>query len=635
MVYSSRGQQWQRSDHRSCLRDNYVEPDIIYQRRPVGPALAGSPFTAWIQASGGSGSGYTFSVNGTSISDTSLGSASSFTGNDGLLAYYSGSMLYIVGTPTTAETINLAVTVTDNVSDTASQVYSLIVSSGPGASGVKNALLNGTYVCKMDGYYDINGAPWSALLSFVTSGSAGTFTNGVFDTNSSKDSTEVSGTASGTYSIGSDYMGLLTLNAVLTTGATGSQTTTWGIALNDANGATTTATEFRMTEIDDVGTSPSGQHGAGVCYQATTGDFNASAVSGSFVFSLNGVNGSGVPSASLNLISASSGTVASGGYSDGYTLGNTSETTLTYTGGSITTPNTATGRSTLTLTTSGGTGTFAVYVIDTNRMFILMSGAVEKAQSGDMRRQLQAANTAAVLLDGSSVLYMQGYQGTSGGSVTGFNSSVYQVSNVSSGTYTSTQTVNASYDDDAGTYTAGRENGTADTVTLNSANPGRATFTVNSSGSAFFYFYNVGSALYLELNGSNYYMESGWLEAQTQPASPPFSNANIAGSYVTGKLPRQSSGNNDTVGEGTFYSNGIGSGSEILANDGTLQWDQAFGDVMGYNWLSTTYGALSNSVWGMTFESCVVITPVKSGATGKVACIENTSPGANVDISEQ
>jgi hypothetical protein len=307
--------------------------------------------------------------------------------------------------------------------------------------------------------------------------------------------------------------------------------------------------------------------------------------------------------------------------------------------GSYIAPDTTTGHFTFTLTPTGSstTITFAVYIIDANRMFMLETAGDSGLMAGDMRTQLQSANTAAALLSGSSVLYSQGYHGNSSGSVTGYESMILQASGAPTATYTDTLTVNTSFDDDAGSYTTGQESGPL-AITLDSANPGRATFSPGGgSESSFLYFFNAGSAFFLDMNGTQHYLATGWVEAQTQPSSPPFANANIAGSYLGGSLLRLNSGSNDSISEGTLDSSGVMTGSNTTANAGSLQWDQPFSAMgtLGYSWLSTTYGAFSNSMNGTAFQSCIVITPVKSGATGKAVCIENTSGGANVSISEQ
>ena len=615
-----------------------------------GPALAGSPFTGQITASGGSGSYPTWTVNSTPITAASLGAAMTFSNNDGLEADVSGSMLYIVGTPTSAESsLSLSVSVTDSATATVTQTFNLVVSGGPGPSGTRSSLLNGTYVCKFDGFFDGDGSRWSSLSSFVANGS-GSISSGVWDMNSRDFSAPYSGTISGTYSVGADNMGVMTTNSVQTSGGTGTHTNTYAIAVNDANGATSRATEFRLVEIDDVGTSPAGMHGSGVCYQAPTSAFVPGTLSGnSFAYGVQGESGSGVPHAYVGRYSAGTESTTGGtggtaggsitnGISDGMKLSNTSDDGSSFTG-SYTAPNTTTGRYTMAILFGGSIAeNYVGYIIDASRGFLLETdpGSTYGIQSGDVRKQQQSANTAAILLSGSSVLYAQGFDGNSSGSVTGYESMVLQTSDASTSTYAGTLTVNASFEDSNGTYKSGNENGQSPTVTLDSANPGRATFS-QGSDSGFFYFYNTGSAFYLDLNGSNHYLETGWLESQTQPSSLPFANANIAGSYVSGQLPRLNSGDNDNITEGTLNSSGGMTGSNTLANAGSLQWDQPVSAMgaMGYSWLSQTYGAFSETLNGTAFSSCIVITPVQSGTAGKVVCIENTSSGTNVSISEQ
>jgi hypothetical protein len=106
----------------------------------------------------------------------------------------------------------------------------------------------------------------------------------------------MSGWLNGTYTIGSDGNGLLTMSSTVTTGGSGVRSTSYAIALNNTASATT-ATEFRLIETDDVGTNPSGQHGAGVCYQAisaafavnTANSFVSSTTTGnSFVYGMQG-----------------------------------------------------------------------------------------------------------------------------------------------------------------------------------------------------------------------------------------------------------------------------------------------------------------------------------------------------------
>jgi hypothetical protein len=595
-------------------------------------AIINSPFSDSLKASGGSGSGYVFTVN----SQTVPNNPSSLSLSDGLSASSSGNTLTISGTPIVAETITLAVMVTDSASRTAGPVtyYINVVNA---LSGVNNGNLKGTYVCKIDGYYDRNNARWASIASFqvdgTNTGGLGNFTNGVFDSNSRNDSTAVSGTASGTYSIGADNNGLMTFNAVLTSGATGSQTTQWAIALTNA---TSPAQEFRMIETDDLGASRSGQTGTGDCLLATTGTFATSTIDGkSFAFGLQGEDASGLPEAWVGRFTASTvsptggtggapgGSIANG-ISDGMYIKKSSDGGNVFTG-SYTAPNSTTGRFTFatTQTISGVqyTGSYAGYIVDANRMFLLETVGDGGMQSGDMRTQQQASYSAANLA-GPFVLYMLAYDGYSNGTVSGYDSSVFQGTGDGSGG----MTINQSYDDNNGTYKVGKENGGPIAATFDSSNPGRATFSAGSAA-AYLYFFDNNSAFFIDFSGNNGgYLEPGWMEPQTQTT---FTNAAVAGNYLFGQLPRIEPTSNGNVGEFYLSNSGGLTANVTTAGVGDFTWDQSMTGGT-YSWDTTATGTGSFLTGGhLSGISCVVISPTKA------ACIFNTDDSPSVEILQQ
>ena len=97
----------------------------------VGTAVIGQGFNGAINASGGVGPNYTFTVNGSVVptdgTEVSLG--------DGLYAYNTGgNTLSLTGTPTTATTVSFTVAVTDSGSDTIGPyTYSITVTRSIGA----------------------------------------------------------------------------------------------------------------------------------------------------------------------------------------------------------------------------------------------------------------------------------------------------------------------------------------------------------------------------------------------------------------------------------------------------------------------------------------------------------------------
>jgi hypothetical protein len=599
--------------------DNYAPVSLpAASSDPLGSALVGISYAGTINASGGAGGGnYSFTVNGTTV-PTNMTYVSVPNGDGLTVANSGGNTLSFAGTPATVETVSLAVTVIDttNSSDTASVTYTLPVVAGP--NGANNGNLKGTYVCKLDGFSDSDGTRWASLSS-VTADGKGNLTGGIWDTNGTDFTTEESGTLSGTYSIGADNNGLATTIAVATSGGSGTHTSQFALALTNA---VEPAQQFRMVETDDIGSSSSGQHSTANCYLATTSAFAASTISGhSFVFGMQGENSSGTPKAYVGRFAASGGTINSG-IIDGMRLDQTGDDGGTF-AGTYTAPNTTYGRFTLTITPTGQSSsvTMAVYIIDANRMFMLETAGDSGVQAGDVRKQLQTSYSGANL-NAKFVLYSQAYE-YSNGSVSAYDSYVFQ----GTGNSTGGLTINQSYSDKNGTYQVGGEDGGPIAVTFDTSNPGRATFSPGGSDSVYLYFFNNNSAIELDLS-SNGYLESGWVEAQSQTT---FTDAAVAGNYMLGQLPPMSATQNGNVGEFDLSSAGGITGGITTAGEGYFTWDQA--QTMTYSWDTSVAGAgtflvADPSNPGKGGASCAVISATKA------ACIIQ-SDKASVLILQQ
>jgi hypothetical protein len=575
---------------------------------PLGGGLTGAPYGGTVNASGGSGS-YSFVVNGTTIPTNNA--YVTVANGDGLTAKNSGgNTLFFAGTPATSETVSLAVKVidTNNISDTATVTYSVVMSSGP--TGVNNGNLKGTYTCKINGYSDSDGSRWASLTSMVADGS-GHLSSGVFDTNGSDFTSEMSGTLNGSYSIGADNNGLASTSFTVTSGGTGSGTNSWAIALTDA---VSPALQFQMVETDDVGASPSGQHGTANCYLATTSAFNVSTINGNgFVFGVQGENGNGAPKAYVGRISASGGNVTSG-ILDGMRLDQSGDGGGTFTSGTYTSPD-ANGRFTLSLTAGGGTIDLLVYIIDANRMFELESAGDTGLMAGDMRTQHQSSYSTANL-NGAFVLYSEAWDGWNGSSVTAYDDSIFQGTGSASG-----MTINESYMDNNGTFDNGGANGGPIAPTFDSSNPGRATFPAGND-SGYLYMFNNNSAIYLDLNGSSNHLEFGWIEPQSQST---FNNSALTGIYMLSDFAETQAHNSSDVGEIAIASGGSITANISTGGEGEFEWDQAQSGLT-YNWLSSTYGSFSMTGGGGGGTTCVVISP------SKIVCLDNTSSSAKLTI---
>ncbi|MGB8259844.1 MAG: CARDB domain-containing protein [Terracidiphilus sp.] len=589
------------------------------------PALVGVPFSQSLNASGGPGGGnYVFTVNGTTVptNNTPL----TIPNGDGLTATNSGgNTLFFGGTPTAAETVTLNVSVSDTLKETAGPVaYTVNVVNGP--SGANNGKLNGTYACLTEGFNDSDGSRWASVSSFQADG-AGHLKNGVWDENSRYSSSVASGTVTGSYAIGQDNNGLATTTSVVTQGGSGTMSMKWAIALTDA---VSPAQQFRMVEVDDIGTSPSGQHGTANCYLANTSAFAASTLGGyGFVFSLHGEGSGGNPKAgvgrfNLGVIPGGASTGAmTAGIIDMAKGGNSSVETTQFTG-TYTAPNSATGRYTLTLNAGGDSLSLVGYIIDANRGFLFVDspGTSDGVQAGNVRKQQQTSYTGSNI-KGPFAIYAQGME---------FNGS----SNTPSGYYTEVMqgagdgagniTINASYKDESGTYKSGAENGGPIALTFDPSNPGRVTLTPGNN-TAYLYLFNTNNALEMSGGGSGA-VESGWLEPQVQPSTLPFTDSYIAGTYLFGQMPQVDPGANGNVGEFAVNASGNITGAITTAGEGDFTWDNPMS--MTYAWDSSTYGSYLLTGGGQkNGVSCIVINATKS------VCIIDTDTSATPLILQQ
>jgi hypothetical protein len=398
----------------------------------------------------------------------------------------------------------------------------------------------------------------------------------------------------------------------------GATTSKWTIALTNFAGPTASA--FEMVEIDDLGSSPSGHHGTGQCVLATPAAFTAGAISGhGFVFQLSGEDNGNGPRLNVGRFSASGGSVTSGVADQVKGTQGTLQNTV-FTGGSYTLPSSPSfatyGRYTLTFTASAGSVDYAVYVIDSNRMFMLGTDAGNGTAAGNMRTQQQATYSASNL-DSNFVLYEQGYE-VSNGSLSGTYSQVYQGAGNGAGNLT----INESYQDDDGTFATGNGNGTLP-VTFDTTNPGRVTFTAGSS-SAFLYMYDNNSAFIMTAS-SNGDADTGSIESQTATT---FTDAAVAGNYMLGGLPPESPQADGIVGEVDVLNAGTITSNISIAGEGGFSYDQAQSGL-SYTWLSNVYGTLSTANNGQTSQTCIVIT------SSKAVCISNTDPSPSVTILQQ
>jgi hypothetical protein len=579
-----------------------INPSIKITTSTLPTGTAGNAYSGPISVTGGV-PGYYWTV----------------TGLPDYLTYFNtnDNKLTITGTPTSSGTATFQVSVADTTGASAGPI-TYTVNFGVGPNGANDSNLNGNYVCLFQGTFDNDDSRWATLASFQADGQ-GNFSTGILDTNSTHIGS-ASGTISGSYNIGSDNNGIASIYMVLNSGAAGHQTTQWAVALTSA---TQPAQQFRMVEADDLGTVPTDQQGVANCYLAKPGVFADSTISGqSFAFNFDGEDNNGNMKASVGFFSAANGAITSGSI-DTAMGGSTTVQTLAFTG-TYTTPDPATGRFTIALNGAGTSTGFTVYIIDANRMFIMDNTWDDGEQSGNMRtRQLSSYSGAS--LNGPFVFYLRGAEfssGASGNDPSGYYADVFQGTGDGAGNLT----INQSYINDGGAYSAGTLNGGPAALTFDSVNPGRATLQLNS-GTEFLYLYNTNSAFAVSVKDSGA-VDSGWLEPQTQAT---FTDAALAGGYLSGELPLLSAEEVSVANAGVYElaASGAITGATSAAGAELLSWDQQVSAT--YSWDTAAPGTGTFLIAGDSSQeaSCAVISPTR------FVCASQTDSSPSIEVMQQ
>ena len=315
------------------------------------------------------------------------------------------------GTPTApgASSFTLTATDSENPKQTASLPLVLLVVY---PTTPNDGELTGPYTYLFQGYDDVVAgvlAYQTATVASFTADGTGVVSAGELDANH-QSSDPTGNTVSsqnflGTYTLGTDNRGSLTITVLNADGTTG-HTTTYAISVKAPVAPATITTEGSLIESDDdqlVGTK-----GSGSLFAQTPAAFTAG-LAGSYAFGVSGDTPC-LPSCTIGIIA---GPVATVGQfttdSAGAITSGTSDTNIASTnipnadlGGTYTTAD-ANGRLQLTLSTGGTSGDayptdFAVYLIDANRAFILStdkhSAYILLAGSAQLQTQATFSNAS-------------------------------------------------------------------------------------------------------------------------------------------------------------------------------------------------------------------------------------------------
>ncbi|WP_260735086.1 beta strand repeat-containing protein [Tunturiibacter lichenicola] len=327
-------------------------------------AILGVPYTQTLTATGGI-TPYTYQISAGSLPAG--------------LSLSTGGV--ISGTPTApgASSFTVKVTDTETTPQTASLPLVLLVVY---PTTPNDPELTGPYAYLFQGYDDVLAgvlAYQTATVGSFTADGTGAISSGEMDANHQTSNPSGNTISSngflGTYTIGTDNRGMMTLTDLNPDGTTAG-TSTYAISVKAPVSPSTTSAQADLIEYDNAGLV--GTRGSGTMLAQQTAAFTAG-LNGSFVFGLSG-DAPCLPTCTAGLIAGPAAAVgqftASGSAIVGTGDSNNGATTYTteVLGGSYTASD-ANGRVALTMTTentpTGYPSDYAVYLVNANQAFVL------------------------------------------------------------------------------------------------------------------------------------------------------------------------------------------------------------------------------------------------------------------------
>jgi hypothetical protein len=267
-------------------------------------------------------------------------------------------------------------------------------------TGVNDVELNGNYAFTFSGVTG-NGNVSSAFAAVgrFTADGAGNLTNGELDTNGiGPGAVLVAQPFTGTYSIGADHRGVMTLNFAGTSAKL-------AFAML-ANG------NAEFIEFDASGGA--GTIGSGTMEKADTTAYSTARITGNYAFGAAGFDNANNRAAIEGRFTASGTGTLTNTAGDVNAYGN--DYVMNFTAASYAVSNTATGRGTMRLAfTFGGTPdtlNFVFYVVNSGKLFAMENDTVATAtplfSGAVIQQQLPAAGFTNASLNGNTVIYLTG-----------------------------------------------------------------------------------------------------------------------------------------------------------------------------------------------------------------------------------
>jgi len=276
-------------------------------------------------------------------------------------------------------------------------------------AGVNNAELNGNYAFTFNGLTgNANSSVVFAAVGRFTADGAGNVTNGELDTNGVGPGSQLTAIAfTGTYAIGADNRGVMTLNIP------------GGAKLAFAMMANGNAQFIEMDAAGGTGTI-----GSGTMEKVDTTAYSTARITGDYAFGVAGFdNANNRAAITGRFTSNGTGTLTNAAgdvnaYGTGYSMN--------FTAANYTVSNTATGRGTMNLAfTFGGTPdslNFVFYIVNPGKLFVMVSDPVTTAtpllNGVVVQQRIPAGGFTNASLNGNMVIYLTGLSACGGGTGT-------------------------------------------------------------------------------------------------------------------------------------------------------------------------------------------------------------------------
>src|SRR6266478_3118335 len=266
-------------------------------------------------------------------------------------------------------------------------------------TGVNNAELNGNYAFTFNGLTgNANGSVVFAAVGRFTADGAGNVTNGELDTNGVGPGSQLTAlTFTGTYSIGADNRGVMSLNIP------------GGARLAFAMMANGNAQFIEMDAAGGTGTI-----GSGTMEKVDATAYSTARIAGDYAFGAAGFDNANNRAAIAGRFTSNGTGTLTNAAGDVNAYG--TDYSMIFTAANYTVSNTATGRGTMNLAfTFGGTPdslNFVFYIVNSGKLFVMESDAVTTAtpllNGVVVQQQIPVGGFTNASLNGNMVIYLTG-----------------------------------------------------------------------------------------------------------------------------------------------------------------------------------------------------------------------------------